>query len=79
MILLMVATAVLIFLRAWQQQNINHGFYYWAAGTSYALATADAIVVIGVVNHGYAAIPFIGTGGAIGVVSAMWLHRRLKR
>lgn len=76
---LAVATFFLVFLRAWQQQNVVHGYYWWAAGTSYGLALADALVVLGVVREGLAAVPFVGTGGALGVVSAMLLHRRLQR
>ena len=79
MIALALATFLLIFLRAWQQQNVQHIYYWWAAITSYGLAAADVMVVLGVVNYGYDAIPYIGTGGAIGVVSSMWLHKRIRK
>ena len=79
MITLAAATFLLVFLRAWQQQNVIHGYYWWAALTSYGMALADVLVIVGVVNYGLAAVPYIGTGGSIGVVSAMYLHRKMKR
>jgi len=79
MIALTFAAFAVVFLRAWQQQNVIHGLYWWAAGTSYWIALADAALVLGVVAKGFPAVPFIGTGGALGVVSAMYLHRRMKR
>ena len=79
MLTLTAATAVLVFLRAWQQQNVIHGYYGWAAVTSYGIALADVLVVIGVVRHGLPAVLWVGTGGAVGVVSAMKLHKRMRR
>jgi len=67
-----------VFLRAWQQQNVVHGFYYWAVATSYGLAVADVLIMVGAVRHGLEAAPFIGTGAAGGVLSAMWLRRHLR-
>jgi hypothetical protein len=79
MVTLTIATFALVFLRAWQQQNVIHGWYIWAAVTSYALALADVLVLLGVVHHGLPAVPWVGTGGALGVTAAMFLHRRMKR
>src|SRR5690554_4213174 len=62
-----------------KQQNVIHGYYAWAAATSYGIALADVMVVIGVVQHGIAAVLWVGTGGALGVVSAMRLHKRMRR
>ena len=39
----------------------------------------NVMVVLGVVHYGYEAIPYIGTGGAIGVISSMWLHKRIRK
>jgi hypothetical protein len=79
MITLAAATFLLVFLRAWQQQNVTHGYYWWAFITSYGLALADVLVVMGVVKHGLAAVPFVGTGGAVGVICAMLLHRKIRK
>jgi hypothetical protein len=73
---LMLATFFLIFLRAIQQQNVIHGHYALAAITPYAIAAAEVASVLLVVSTGWSSIPWVGTGGAMGVVSAMALHRR---
>jgi len=72
---IMMATFALVFLRAIQQQNVIHGQYYLAAITPYAIAVAEVASVLWVVQTGWSAIPWVGTGGAIGVTSAMMLHR----
>ena len=74
---IMVATFALVFLRAIQQQNVIHGQYLLAAVTPYAMAIAEVATVLWVVQIGWPAIPWVGTGGAIGVTSAMFLHRRV--
>ncbi len=79
MIYAALATAALVFLRAWQQQNVIGGHYLAAALTSYAMAGAEIGVVLSVVSCGWAALPFLGTGGALGVTGAMLLHRRVFR
>ena len=78
MIILMLATFMLVFLKAWQQQNVIHGYYKWAAITSYGLAIAEVLVVVGIVEYGLPSVLYIGTGGAIGVVTAMKLHKRMQ-
>jgi len=73
----MVFTAFcLVSLRAFQQQNVQHRFFYWAAATSYGLAFADIAIVLFAVQHGWAAAMYIGTGGALGVTFAMYFHRK---
>lgn len=79
MVLLTISAAALVFLRAWQQQNVIHGYYWWAGATSYAIAVADVTVLLTVVDRGMQSIAFLGTGGAIGVVSAMFLHRAIRK
>ena len=76
---LMFATFLLVFLKAWQQQNVIHGYYKWAALTSYGLAIAEVLVVVGIVEYGLIAVAYIGTGGAIGVTLSMWLHRQVSK
>lgn len=79
MIMALIATAALVFLRAWQQQNVVHGHYLSAALTSYAMAAAEIGVVVSIIEYGFSAVAFIGTGGAIGVTGAMAAHRRIFR
>ena len=72
----LLATFALVFLRAIQQQNVIHGQYVAAAITPYVMAVAEVASVLFVVQVGWSSIPFVGTGGALGVVSAMYLHRK---
>ncbi len=78
MYFLVVTTFALIFLRAWQQQNVIHGFYVWAVITSYGIALADVLTVVGITKYGVASVIYVGTGGALGVVCAMALHKILR-
>ena len=71
---ILIATFMLVFTRAIQQQNVIHGHYIAAAITPYVIACAEVASVLLVVQTGWSAIPWVGTGGAIGVVSAMYLH-----
>lgn len=73
---LLIATFGLVFMRAIQQQNVIHGNYLLASITPYAIAVFEVAVVLWVVDTGWSAVPWVGTGGAIGVTSAMFLHRK---
>lgn len=74
-----IATAALVFLRAIQQQNVIGGHYIAATATSFAMAAAEVGVVLSVVAGGWAAVPWLGIGSAIGVTTAMWSHRAIKK
>jgi len=73
---ILIATFALVFLRAIQQQNVIGGHYVLAAITPYAIAVAEVATIVWVVQIGWPAIPWVGTGGALGVTSAMYLYRR---
>jgi len=78
MIKLTIATAALVFFRGLQQQNVIHGHYIAAAVTPFAIAAGEVATVLWVVQaNTFAAVPWIGIGGAIGVTASMWAHRRL--
>lgn len=74
---LMTTTACLVFLRAFQTQNVIHRHYYWAMMTSCLMAFAEVAVVLGVVDAGWSSVLWVGTGGAIGVSLSMFAHKRL--
>lgn len=76
---LALASFALVFLRAIQQQNVIHGQYLLAAMTPFAIAIAEVASVVWVVQVGWPAVPWVGLGGALGVTSAMFLHRRMRR
>ena len=70
-----LASFALVFLRAVQQLNVIHHRVSWAIVTSFAIAFAEVAVVLIVVDRGWTAAPWVGAGGAVGVTSAMALHR----
>lgn len=76
---LLLVTFGLVFMRAIQQQNVIHGNYLLAAVTPYLMAVFEVATVLWVVDTGWPAVPWIGTGGAFGVTLAMVLHRRYIR
>lgn len=73
------ATALLVFARAIQQQNVIGGHYIAAALTPMLIAAGEIAVVGAIVIGGWAAWPWISIGGGIGAVAAMYLHRRLTK
>jgi hypothetical protein len=75
----MAATALLVFGRAIQQQNVIHGHYLAAALTPAVIAAGEIAVVGAIVVGGWAAWPWISAGGALGATGAMWIHRRMRR
>lgn len=76
--LIILASFIVVFARAMQQQNVIGGHYLAAMLTPYLIAVGEVLTVLWVVDTGWMAIPLVGTGGALGSVSAMWLHRRIK-
>lgn len=72
---ILIAAAALVFARALQQLNVTGGHYLAAAGTSYLIALTEVTVILMAVQTGWSSIPWIGTGGAIGVTSAMLMHK----
>ena len=74
----LAATALLVFSRALQQQNVIGGHYIAAALTPMLIAAGEIAVVGAIVVSGWSAWPWISAGGGLGAVLAMWVHRRLR-
>ncbi len=74
--ILLFSTFGLVFMRAIQQQNLIHRNYKMAAITPFAIAVFEVATVLFVVDVGWPAVPWVGTGGALGVTFAMWFHSR---
>ena len=74
--MILIATACLVFARAIQQLNVTGGHYTAAAFTSYLIAATEVAVILLAVKYQWNAIPWMGTGGAIGVLAAMSLHKK---
>jgi hypothetical protein len=80
MIHLSLATCLLVFARAIQQQNVSGGHYLAAALTPFAIAAGEVATVLWVVQAGtWASVPWMGAGGALGATAAMYAHRRFQR
>jgi len=78
-VLTMLAVFALVSLRAIQQQNVMHRYYWWAVITSYGIAFAEIALILYVVKEGFAAAWWVGTGGSLGVTFAMFFHKRFIR
>ena len=71
---LAISTFFTVFLLAFQQQNVTHGYYYWAASTSVAIAGAQYVMISSVASGGSWLL--MGIGGAVGVTASMATHRK---
>lgn len=71
---LTISTFFTVFLLSFQQQNVVHGHYWAAAGTSVAIAAAQYVMISSVIHGGSWIL--MGIGGAIGVTSSMLVHRK---
>lgn len=65
-------------MRGVQQLNVVHHHYVLAAITPYFIAIGEVTSVLYVVKTGWPSIPWVGTGGAIGVVCAMAAHKKIR-
>jgi len=76
---ILLATFLLVFMRGIQQQNVIHRHYLAAAVTPYAIAIGEVATVLWVVDIGWPAIPWVGTGGAIGITLSMYIFKRVTK
>ncbi len=74
----LAATALLVFSRAIQQQNVIGKHYLAAALTPMLIAAGEIAIVGAIVIDGWAAWPWISAGGGLGAIAAMWLHNRIR-
>lgn len=77
-LLAFAATALLVFGRAIQQQNVIHGHYLAAAVTPFVIAAGEIAVIGAIITNGWESWPWIGAGGGCGAVVAMWAHRKAR-
>ena len=73
------ANGAFIFLKAFQQQNVIHGNWWWVMPTSAAMALGEVYVIYQVAQQGvnlllWSAVAF---GGGFGCLASMWVHRWL--
>lgn len=79
--LVICATFVTVFLKGFQHKNVINDAYIPTFFTSYLMAAAD-VIVVGMIaksvvldGNWYIAVAS-GTGGAFGMVTAMYVHNR---
>lgn len=66
-----------VLLRAFQQRNVAFDNYAWVVPTSYLMAIVDVFIIAFVSHQGWT-WPIVlsnGTGGALGALAAMKLHK----
>ena len=68
---------VSVFLKGFQHQNVIGGHYRSAFFISYAMALADVAIINFAVARGWTMALPMGTGAALGIVTSMYIHRRL--
>ena len=75
----LLASFGMVFFKGIQQQNVIGGKYKHAFFTSYLMALFEVAVVSTIVVSGWSSVIPIGTGGALGIVAAMYLFRRIHK
>jgi len=74
---ILISTFFTVGLLGFQQQNVQHGWYWWAAITSMAIAGAQYVMITSVAHGGSWIL--MGIGGAAGVTASMAIHRRMRK
>jgi hypothetical protein len=77
--LIFLAQFTVVFLKAFQQQNVIHENWGLVPFVSMGLATTEVTIVLFVVKTGWHAIPFMGAGAGLGAICAMLVHKKLFR
>lgn len=74
-----LAAYIGVALKAFQQLSVMHDRMLWVPPVSYGMALSEVLIIHAVAEYGIGWIIFwIGTGGWMGALSSMWLHRRLR-
>ncbi len=73
---ILISTFFTVGLLGFQQQNVTHGWYWWAAVTSMAIAAAQYVMITSVAHGGSCIL--MGLGGAMGVTASMFIHKRMR-
>ena len=75
---LFAASFIFVFLKAFQQRNVAFDHYKWIVPTSFGMAITEVYVIAAIVSTGYSlsAVLGMGTGGGLGCLLSMYLHKR---
>ena len=77
--LIAVATFAHVFARAFQQLNVIHNRVWWVPPTTLVIAICDVVIIVSIVKVGWTAVAPLTVGGTMGVIAAMWTHRRWRK
>jgi len=70
---------VSVFLLGFQQKNVMHDKYIGAIFTSFLISISQFTIYREVVAAGTWDWIYMGIGGALGIVSSMYIHNRLRK
>lgn len=72
-----LASFAFIFLRAFQQRNVQHDNYVWVVPTSLSMAATEAVVIVNIAKQGWylPLIIAVGIGSGLGCLCAMLFHK----
>ncbi len=73
---ILISTFFTVGLLGFQQLNVTHHKYKLAAATSFCIAFAQYSMIVSI-QHGGSWL-LMGLGGAAGVTSSMFLHKRMR-
>jgi hypothetical protein len=71
-----LASFVSVGLRGFQQKNVQGNHYRLVFVTSYGIVAGDVVTIGFAAKYGWIMALPAGTGAAMGMVMAMWLHNR---
>lgn len=75
-LILFASTFVTVFALGFQSQNVNQGHYWAAAVTSLFIGGASLVLYKVLPEASVAQCAAYLVGGATGITSSMWAHRR---
>lgn len=73
--------SLFVFFRAIQQLNVMHDKYWWVLPTSLGMGFCEVFIISSIAMGGlplWQAALSMGTGGGLGSMLAMLLHRRFR-
>ena len=74
------ASYLFIMLKALQQLHVQHAEYWKLLPTSLAMTLCEVFVVANVAKQGFGWLVLpIGVGSGLGAMTAVWLHKRMRR
>jgi hypothetical protein len=72
------ASFAYIWLRAFQQRNVANAIYWWIVPTSYLMAATDVFLIANFAKGLTVALwATYGTAGALGSLTAVYVHKRI--